>query len=1121
MSLDKARELLAKNPNASWYEVDDDLEDLFGKRPEIGKALWSLFRDGSWVPTSGFISCMEDAEGAFDAKDVADLLEALAGSGGLQGEAWNNNLTWMLEKAGAEPSAAIWPDIPDPMRIPMGYRLAVLGALSADDLPEEVLQAEAHRIASRVSGSSDVENLVRVFGEERSSVALAHAGTLDDVDIWSDNWIPVAMKTASVDQQAGILARCDYDDSVLKVAQVVLDSALPGLAKAIEGYDGTFADMGKQAQAWVLCMLDRGTQAHADALLDQWKGSVKKLGGAALARVDGANEAVARALKNKANYWAPWSAVVHLPTPEVLAALCERIKKLGRGDSHIADSIAKSVSKLPEEAAATLLANPVGKCAQRQAWTRLLGITLNPEVIPLVVQLLGDSSKQNVQMAVNVLKWFKATARPALEEGAKARKKAIREACAELLAKLDSAPAEGSAQQRLKELQAEHDDVTKEDPVGKLLSAVIHDEQELDQARRDELLEELGDVFWVKAWGYAKNWTAGKKAWLALKPEGEIAVLLGVVMARGYGSDEETVLALLGAAPPTSVREAIEQEKMYNDGPFIKWLAKNDDKAAEFFTGHLDGRTAWSRERAVKGIRALADRACLLPLLNAGKAALRQQAAELLAEQPPKGAAKALEARLKKEKSEKVRGAMVNALTAIEEADATSLNDLPVTAKAHKELDACLARAGKRLKGKYGGPKLTWASGKALSKHAMLRVMSLLAQEGPQDHPLGGLRRHVTGAAELLAWLRKEHEGTKEARLGWVLFAAGVLAEDDEMLDYGRPLDDLARGGAFKEAENKLIVLGRQGGNPGLQWVDHWARKARSQGLKERAGDLLQESADALGVSRDALTETLVPDMDFAADRTRPWPHGDRDFTLKLAYHNELQILHEGAVKKNLPGARKGEDADAIKASKKKLTALKKQLKQATKAQLERMEDAMVTGRRWTREAWTALYVDNPVLSSLARTALWSDGEVIFRVAEDGSAATVDDEVYKPGEQIHLVHPLDLEDEQRATWSEVFADYEIIVPWDFFQRERFEPTEEEADAKHVLQLKGRKIPAAKLRWGLERKYSTQTRPVSRSTMVVALAADHSSPGSSIISISDQVLPPSALRFKAKSISCLP
>ncbi len=33
------------------------------------------------------------------------------------------------------------------------------------------------------------------------------------------------------------------------------------------------------------------------------------------------------------------------------------------------------------------------------------------------------------------------------------------------------------------------------------------------------------------------------------------------------------------------------------------------------------------------------------------------------------------------------------------------------------------------------------------------------------------------------------------------------------------------------------------------------------------------------------------------------------------------------------------------------------------------------------------------MLSSLARTALWSDGAVIFRVAEDGSATTVDEEM--------------------------------------------------------------------------------------------------------------------------------
>ncbi len=1071
MSLEKARELLAKNPD--WYDVDDDLEDLFGKRAEVGKALWQLFRDGNWTPRSDFIDPLEQAKGAYDGQDLANLFVELGKQPKLRlgRKGWDSDLTRMLKEAGGKECAAVWPDIPDPMHTPMGYHLAVLGCLTADDIGDEPLDAEARRIAGSVSSASDVENLVSVFGEERAAHALAHAGTLDGVDIWSKRWIEVAMKVATLDQQAGILARCDYYDNVLEVAQVVLDSTADreGLADAVEGYGETYADFGRQAQAWVLCMLGRGKPKHVSKLLEKWEGSIKKQAGEAMAMVEGADGAIAKALVQGDRWSGPWSAVTSMPTPRVLEALCERIKSLKRGDNYLAEDMVKTIGQLPAEAADTLLQNPVGKCAQRTVWTHLLKVTGNPITAELLVQQLGDSSKVNVEASFKALKALGAGARPAVSAGAKAKKKAIREACGELLTELADQPNDGGVKGRVEELAKEHEDVKKSDPVAQLLRPAIWEGEAIDQARRDELMAEQGDVFWIKAWRYAGKWADGRKAWLSLRPEGEVAVYLSVQMATGYGDDEATVVALLKDAPVPSVRELFDREKVHTAHHLAKWLATNDPDAPALFAARLGGRTAWQRSRATAGIRALDDRACLLPLLDASKAALREEAATLLVEQPPAGSARALKARLKKEKSDKVRGALVNALVAVEEADVTPMGELPLTAKGHKELDGRLARAGKLLKGDHAGPKLKWSSGKALTKDATRRVMALLAQEGPEDHPLDGLRRHVTGGAELLAWLRKEHEGSKEARLGWVLFATAVLAEDAEMLDYGRPLDDLARGGAFKEAEYKLIVLGRQGSNPGLQWVDHWARKARSQGLKERAGDLLDEKAADLGVSRDALAETLVPDMGFAQDLTQAWPHGDREFTLRLAFHNALEILDDGKVRKGLPNARKGEDADTIKASKKALTALKKQLKQATTAQLERMEDAMVTGRSWARDAWTALYVDNPVLSSLARTALWSDGAVIFRLAEDGSATTVDEEEHDPGDQLHLVHPLDLTDEQRAAWTEVFSDYEIIVPWDFFQRVRFTPTEEEAGAAHVLRLKGRKLGAAKLRWGLERR----------------------------------------------------
>lgn len=115
MSLDKARVLLANNPR--WYDVDDDLEDLFGKRAEIGKVLWELIRDGSWVPRGDFLDPLEEAKGAFDAQDVANLIQALAAqpnAGGLR-KGWDDDLTRMLKVVGGEPSAAIWPDIPEPV----------------------------------------------------------------------------------------------------------------------------------------------------------------------------------------------------------------------------------------------------------------------------------------------------------------------------------------------------------------------------------------------------------------------------------------------------------------------------------------------------------------------------------------------------------------------------------------------------------------------------------------------------------------------------------------------------------------------------------------------------------------------------------------------------------------------------------------------------------------------------------------------------------------------------------------------------------------------------------------------------------------------------------------------
>ena len=62
-----------------------------------------------------------------------------------------------------------------------------------------------------------------------------------------------------------------------------------------------------------------------------------------------------------------------------------------------------------------------------------------------------------------------------------------------------------------------------------------------------------------------------------------------------------------------------------------------------------------------------------------------------------------------------------------------------------------------------------------------------------------------------------------------------------------------------------------------------------------------------------------------------------------------------------------------------------------------------------------------------ARRLLWMQGKQVFRVAEDGSYANIDDEIVElDGWMVRPVKATELEESERRKWGGVFTDYEIF-----------------------------------------------------------------------------------------------
>jgi hypothetical protein len=116
---------------------------------------------------------------------------------------------------------------------------------------------------------------------------------------------------------------------------------------------------------------------------------------------------------------------------------------------------------------------------------------------------------------------------------------------------------------------------------------------------------------------------------------------------------------------------------------------------------------------------------------------------------------------------------------------------------------------------------------------------------------------------------------------------------------------------------------------------------------------------------------------------------------------------------------------------------LKKQVSEVIKIQTLRLEQAMVTGRHWQLDEFTALLVQHPLMTHLVQRLIWGGYDAAgrlmatFRVTEDQTCANANDETFDLTgvTQIGIVHPLHLSTEVRSVWGELLSDYEIVQPF--------------------------------------------------------------------------------------------
>ena len=376
----------------------------------------------------------------------------------------------------------------------------------------------------------------------------------------------------------------------------------------------------------------------------------------------------------------------------------------------------------------------------------------------------------------------------------------------------------------------------------------------------------------------------------------------------------------------------------------------------------------------------------------------------------------------------------------------------------------------------------------ALSTASTADVVTMFAL-GKPDEPYGGVAQVVEacdptslaefGWALFEAW-RKAGMPSKD---GWALTALAAVGDDETV----RRLSPIIRAwpgdGGHARAVTGLDVLAEIGTDVALMHLNGIAQKVKFSGLKARAKEKIELVAAKLGLTAEQLADRLVPDLGLAEDGTLVLDYGPRKFVVGFDEALRPTVSDEdGTRRKALPKPGAKDDQDLATAAYQRFAGLKKDVRTLASDQIMRLERAMVSHRRWSREDFATYFSGHPLLWHVVRRLVWgvydSEGKLVgaFRLAEDRTLADVDDDTYTPpeGTTVGVAHPIHLGD-ALAGWAEVFADYEILQPFPQLGRPVLALTDEERGALTLARFDKTTVSVGKV-LGLTKRGWERTTP---------------------------------------------
>ena len=516
------------------------------------------------------------------------------------------------------------------------------------------------------------------------------------------------------------------------------------------------------------------------------------------------------------------------------------------------------------------------------------------------------------------------------------------------------------------------------------------------------------------AWGNAvgKDWKAEAVWPFFAHHVDRLTQLLNPAQTKDYWFDRKALYRAIASlpVPPASVVNALFDLAL--------GTGKSDREPAQAALTNLPGKEA-------RIITALAD----------GKAEVRAVAAQWLGRLRHAPAIAAIEKAVAKEKHDVAKGAMLDALQALDQPVERYLNRDSLAAEAGKSLAKGMPKDLEWFRW-ASLPPVSWQDSGAPVAPDVIRWMLVQAVKQKSAEPNAVLRKYCTmfsprerealGQFILEAWLAEDvrpippDEAVQRAKSQAASIHGYMTSHPQYYKDdphFGKSVEELTAtflpgflrqpAGSAIGSKGLLAVAAACAGERAaapvarflkeyygtraaqgkaliamLAWIEHpgatqlmlsVGNRFRTKSFQEEATRQAEALAERKGWTIAELADRTMPSAGFDENGVLELSYGDRVFTARLLPDFKVELFNpDGKKIASLPDPRQDDDADRAKDAKKAFSLAKKEIKNIVELQASRLYEALCTGRDWSYEDWAGYLNRHPVVRRLVQRLVWN-----------------------------------------------------------------------------------------------------------------------------------------------------